>query len=71
MARRGERGELLDPQARDGPGDDELLDLFGALEDVEDPPGVSASYRLMPLTCTLSGARPAGAAPYGHVVGTK
>ncbi len=27
---------LLDPQARDGPADHELLDLFGAFEDVVD-----------------------------------
>src|SRR4051794_26078643 len=28
--------ELLHAEAGDGPGDDELLDLLGALEDVED-----------------------------------
>jgi hypothetical protein len=27
---------LLDPEAGDGPADDELLDLLGAFEDVED-----------------------------------
>src|SRR6188508_2498566 len=32
------RGRLLDPQAGDGSGDDELLDLLGALEDVEGMP---------------------------------
>src|SRR4051794_31304751 len=31
-----EAGPLLDPQAGDGPGDHQLLDLLGALEDVED-----------------------------------
>ena len=30
------RSGLLDAEAGDGPGDDELLDLLGALEDVED-----------------------------------
>jgi hypothetical protein len=36
------RSWLLDPQAADRPGDDELLDLFGALEDVVRlPMGVS------------------------------
>jgi hypothetical protein len=30
----GDSWRLLDPQAADRPGDDQLLDLFGALEDV-------------------------------------
>ena len=47
--------ELLDPQAGDGPGDHELLDLLGALEDIEALIARSVWYRKMPLTCTYSG----------------
>jgi len=31
------RDLLLDPHTRDGPGDHQLLDLFGAFEDVVGP----------------------------------
>ena len=46
-------GQLLDPQATDGPGDDQLLDLLGAFEDVE---GLfeSGLYQSVPLTCGFS-----------------
>jgi len=47
--------ELLDAEAGDGPGDDELLDLLGALEDVEALIARSVWYRKKPLTCTYSG----------------
>ena len=33
---------LLNTQSRDRPRDDQLLDLFGAFEDVEDPPQQSS-----------------------------
>jgi hypothetical protein len=43
--------ELLDAQAGDRPGDHELLDLLGALEDVEGLPDQFAEYRIVALTC--------------------
>ena len=56
MTQKRERTEeLLDAEAGDGPGDDELLDLLGALEDVEALIARSVWYRKMPLTCTYSG----------------
>ncbi|MGZ4785866.1 MAG: hypothetical protein ACXV5S_09345 [Acidimicrobiales bacterium] len=45
---------LLDSQAGDGPGDHELLDLLGALEDVEGLLEQSAECQIVSLTCGFS-----------------
>jgi len=46
--------ELLDPQPGDGPGDHELLDLLGALENVEGLPDVFGVCQIVALTCCFS-----------------
>jgi hypothetical protein len=54
-------GQLLDPEARDRPGDDQLLDLLGAFEDVvglAKPFGQSTRVRDLRFLSTRFGLAP-------------